>query len=170
MSPRRVLREKKAHCLEGALFAAGALLLQGKDPLLMDLSTTESDVDHVVTLFRSRGYWGAISKTNHAVLRYREPIYKTPRELAMSYFHEYFLNDGKKTLRRFSKPFNLLRYKDKAWLTDEENLWYISDDLDGSPHEDVVPRPTLRLLRRADTVEIEAGKVVEFKPPKKKPK
>jgi hypothetical protein len=90
--------------MEGALLAAAILEFHGQKPLLMDLRSASEDLDHVVALFRQFGCWGAISKTNHAVLRYREPIYKTVRELAMSYFHEYFLDNGKKTLRAYSIP------------------------------------------------------------------
>src|SRR3989338_1352163 len=92
-SPRTLLKKNKAHCVEGAMFAALALKLQGHKPLILDLATTKEDYDHVVAIFRENGCWGAISKTNHAVLRYREPVYRTIRELVMSYFHEYFMDD-----------------------------------------------------------------------------
>ena len=105
MSPRLVMQKKTAHCFEGALFAALALAYHGRLPYLMDFQTVQNDEDHVIALFEERGKWGAISKTNHAPLRYRDPIYKTPYELGMSYFHEYFLWDGKKSLKKFSKPF-----------------------------------------------------------------
>src|SRR5690606_22648808 len=99
-SPRTVLKKRKAHCVEGAVLAAAILRFHGQKPLILDLETSNDDFDHVIALFNKNGYWGAISKTNHAVLRYREPVYKTIRELVMSYFHEYFLNkNGKKTLR-----------------------------------------------------------------------
>ena len=98
MSPRKVLRERKAHCVEGALLASVALRLQGHKPLIVDLNSAPGDDDHVLAVFRKAGKWGAITKTNHAVLRYREPIYRDIRELAISFFHEYFLNsNGKKT-------------------------------------------------------------------------
>ena len=100
MSPRRALRERAAHCMEGAMLAALALRLSGRPPLMLDLKSFHDD-DHVVAVFREGRHWGAISKTNHGVLRYREPIYKSIRELAMSYFHEYFLNDGRKTFAPF---------------------------------------------------------------------
>ncbi len=103
------LKKKKAHCFEGALIAATALQMQGWRPLLLDLKTVQPDFDHVVALFKEGKYWGAISKTNHNVLRYRDPIYLSVRELAMSYFNEYFLANGKKTLRKYSKPFDLSR-------------------------------------------------------------
>lgn len=163
LSPRRVLRERHAHCMEGAMFAALALRLHGHRPLLMDLKTTKKDFDHVVALFRVGGFWGAISKTNHAVLRYREPIYRTPRELALSYFHEYFLDDGTKTLRSFSRPFDLSRFDKRGWMTDEDDLWYVPIALDDAPHVPLLNRAQIRKLRKADKIERDAGKLIEWK-------
>ena len=160
-SPREALKHKRAHCMEGALIAAAALWYQGKPPLLLDLKTSARDVDHVVALFRHRGKWGAISKTNHAVLRYRDPIYRDVRELAMSYFHEYFLDNGKKTLLGYSKPFDLSRHN-TDWLATKENLQHIVDDLDDSPHFPIVGKKT-GPLRKASRLEIAAGKLVEWK-------
>jgi hypothetical protein len=160
MSPRQVLRKKKAHCFEGALLAAAILWHHGQRPVLMDLQTTKDDHDHVVALFRQNGHWGALSKTRHAVLRYREPVYKTLRELAMSYFHEYFLDTGIKTLRAYSKPFNLTRYG-RGWITSEDDLWEIGSDLDDSPHVRILTPAMVKSLRKADPVEIKAGKIVE---------
>lgn len=161
-SPLSVLEKKEAHCLEGAMFAAACLWFHGEEPLLLDLRSVYRDDDHVIALFREGGRWGAISKTNHAVLRYREPVYKNIRELAMSYFHEYFMDNGAKTLRTHSAPFSLLRY-DSSWLTDKKNLHYVSRDLDDSPHLELIPGKAVRRLRRADKIEIEAGKIVEWK-------
>ena len=127
----------------------------------MDLQTAKNDTDHVVTLFKEDNLWGAVSKTNHAVLRYRDPVYTTVRELAMSYFNEYFLDNGKKTLRAFSTPFSLLCF-DNEWLTSPENLWGISDELDKSPHFEIVKKDTIKRLRPADSIEIQAGKIVEW--------
>ena len=163
MSPRVVLRERRAHCIEGALLAASALMIHGHKPLLMDLRSVERDFDHVMSLFQIDGHWGAISKTNHAVLRYREPIYRSPRELAMSYFHEYFLDDGKKTMRDFSRPFNVSPLLKRGWTTSEDNLWYIAEMLDDSPHESILTRSMIRRLRRADPIEIEAGKLIQYR-------
>ena len=163
MSPRRVLREKRAHCLEGALLAAAALWLAGEKPLLLDLKTKPSDDEHVVALFKKNGYWGAISKTNHAVLRYRDPIYKTVRELVLSYFHEYFLNKtGEKTLLSYSDPFDLRTLGDE-WVTSEKDLWYISKALDRVRHYAVVPPKNRRLLRPASRIERKAGRLTERK-------
>ncbi len=166
-SPREVLRLGKAHCLEGALLAATALWYHGHPPLLLDLVTTKNDDDHVVALFKDRGYWGAISKTNHAVLRYREPVYKTVRELTMSYFHEYFLDSGQKTLRKFSRPFDLSKIKNKDWLISSEDLWDINNALDDSFHYNILTPGQIKKLRKAEPIEIAAGKLVEWKAPRK---
>ena len=161
-SPRRALREKKMHCLEGALFAAAALWVQGEKPLLFDLQTVGDD-DHVVALYRKNGCWGAISKTNHAVLRFRDPVYKTLRELALSYFHEYFRNsDGKKTLDSYSaEPFDL-RAEGHKWLTAEEDLFYLADAVNDAPHRRIYPQKNRRFIRPADRMERRAGKIIEW--------
>jgi hypothetical protein len=169
-SPRRVLRDRRSHCLEGAMLAAAALRLQGRRPLVMDLETTDDDYDHVVALFRDGGRWGAISKTNHAVLRYREPVYRTIRELAMSYFNEYFLDDGRKTLRRYSGPVDLSRFDLRGWMTAEEDVWYVEQYLYGVRHFPILTRSQIAKLRPADPVEIRAGKVVEWRNAPGRPK
>ena len=161
MSPRMLLKMKKAHCIEGAYFAATALWFHGQKPLLLDLKASDNDYDHVVALFKAKNSWGAISKTNHAVLRYREPVYKTVRELAMSYFHEYFDDKGKKNLRSFSRPFSLAQFG-TSWITSEKDLWHIAEALDDSPHEQILTRSAIAGLRKADKVEIKSGKIVEW--------
>ena len=162
-SPLMAMRAGEAHCAEGALLAAAIFWYHGEPPLLLDLKVApnKGDVDHVVTLFREGGRWGAISKTNHAVLRYRDPVYKTVRELALSYFNEYFLPSGVKTLRSYSVPFNLLRRGD-GWLTARQNAWDIIDALDGSRHFDIVGGADARRLRRADPIEIRAIKLAQW--------
>lgn len=160
-SPLFTLRHKSAHCFEGALLGAYILSRHGFKPLLMHLQATQGDYDHVIAPFRVRGLWGALSKTNHAVLRYREPVYKNIRELAMSYFHEYFLDNGRKTLRRYSAPLNLNRFKN--WPTAERDLWQIDKALDKVKHHNIVPQSYRKRLRKADRVEIQAGKIVEWK-------
>lgn len=135
------------------MLAAAALWLSGKKPLLLDLKTVKGDDEHVVALFTENGYWGAISKTNHAVLRFRDPVYRTVRELALSYFHEYFKSDtGAKTLRSYSDPFDLSRLG-TDWLTAETNLWRVARSLDRSPHHPIVPPKNKRSLRRATVFE-----------------
>lgn len=163
MSPRRVLREHKMHCLEGALVAAVALWIQGEKPWVLDLKTYGDD-DHVVALYRCRGYWGALSKTNHAALRYRDPVYKNLRELAVSYFHEYFSNaTGRKTLRSFStRPFNLAGLG-THWITAEEELFDVAAAIDSAPHSQIFPKKSRCFIRRADPMELQAGKIIEWK-------
>lgn len=163
MSPRRTLLAGRAHCMEGAMLAASVLRFHGQQPLVLDLRAKKPDQDHVVALFRRYGYWGAISKTNHAVLRYREPIYKTLRELALSYFHEYFDNDtGRKNLREYSVAVNLKRFDGLAWETTDKDLWDIVDAVDNARHFPLVPKAAERMLRRAEPVEIAAGKIIEW--------
>lgn len=160
MSPRMVLKNRKAHCVEGAVFAAAALRFHSFEPLVIDLESTKKDFDHVVAVFKQNGKWGAISKTNHAVLRYREPVYKNTRELVMSFFHEYFLDDGNKTLRRFSLPVNLKRFDKFNWMNSEEDVWYIPEYLVEVKHFDILNKKEIASLRKADAIEIEAGKLV----------
>ena len=161
-SPMKVLREKNAHCLEGAILGAYILSLHNFPPLILHLETTKDDYDHVVAPFRVNGLWGALSKTNHSVLRYREPVYKNIRELVMSYFHEYFLNNGKKTLRKYSVPLNLNVFG-KSWITDEKDLWYIDKKLDKIKHYNIVSKSLFDKLRKAEKIEIKAGEIVEWK-------
>jgi len=164
MSPRRVLRDKKAHCLEGALLAAAALWLHGERPLIMNLSSRldSGDVDHVVALYRRGGRYGAVSKTNHATIRFRDPAYRTLRELALSYFHEWFMNDtGEKTLECYSRPLDMRRFG-AGWLTTEKDLHEVADALGDLPHRDLLPRGNWRHVRLADPMERAAGSFIEW--------
>lgn len=160
-SPRLVLREEKAHCIEGALLAACALWLNGEEPLLLDLRSVRGDDDHVVALFKRNGHYGALSKTNHATLRFRDPIYRTVHELALSYFHEYFLDSGRKTLRERSHPFRLRRYG-YAWITSTEHLFYLGEALDDSPHVPLIPAGNERHIRAVSPLERRAGSLIEW--------
>lgn len=161
-SPLFALKAREAHCLEGAMLGAYILSLHSFTPYLMHLKTIKEDYDHVIAPFKVGGFWGALSKTNHAVLRYREPVYKNIRELAMSYFHEYFLNNGKKTLRQYSALKNLNTLK-KNWETSEDDLWFVDKALDKVKHYNIVFPKTLKNMRKADGIEIKAGKIVEYK-------
>ena len=170
MSPRRVLDARMAHCAEGAIFAAAALAYHGNRPLLMDIRALPSDQDHIITLFQERGLWGAISKTNHAILRWRDPIYASVRELAMTYAHEYCLPGGKKSMLSFSRPFSLARYAPRSWVVAPEDLDWLLVDLDTSPHTPLAPQRALRRRRRSSRVEILSQQVVEWPEPGKKEK
>ncbi len=161
-SPRQVLRENKAHCMEAALLASAVFWYHGQKPMLLDLRTTKDDFEHVVALFRQNNRWGAISKSNHSVLLYRDPIYRTIRELVMSYFHEYFLDSGKKTLRNYSRPFDLRKFGTE-WVTSEEQLWDIDQALDASPHVQLLDKKMIESLRPADQIAIKASNLTRFK-------
>ena len=161
-SPRSVLREKKAHCIEGAMLAATALWLHGERPLLMEFRVARGDQDHAVTLYKRNGHWGAISKTNHTSLRFRDPVYKTIRELALSCFHEYYLPEtGTKSMRGYTRPFSMKRFGTK-WITSEKDLWNIAYALHDSPHLPLIPPGSELHLRPADTMELRGGLLVEW--------
>ena len=136
-SPRRVLRDGTAHCFEAALFGAAALRVNGKPPLILDLESVRDD-DHVISVYRMDGRWGAIAKSNYAGLRFREPVYRSLRELVMSYFEHYYNLDGEKTLRKFSNPVSLERFDKLNWMTAEEDLWEIPEYLTTIPHRKVL--------------------------------
>jgi hypothetical protein len=164
MSPRGVLREHRAHCIEGAMFAAAALRVHGHRPLVVDMTAARFDADHVIAVFQQDGFWGAISKTNHGVLRYREPVYKSVRELVMSYFHEYFDNEsGRKSLRSYSLPVDLSAFDDRGWMTAGEDVWYIPRYLDKVPHFSIVSRKQIANFRKPDPIEVEIGRVTQWK-------
>ena len=159
-SVRVTLRRNCCHCIEAAFVAACALMLHGAPALVMDFQS-ENDDDHVVALFRRGSHWGAISKSNSIWLRWRDPIYASPRELAMSYFHE-FVNGGSKTLRRISRPFDIGAYRAEDWITAAEGCWAIAGEIDGSPHFPLVSAPQVRTLRDRDDFEVKAGQIKEF--------
>lgn len=160
-SPRRVLREQKAHCIEGALLAVAAFQVNHQEAWLLDLRTVHYDEDHVVTLFKKGERWGALSKTNHPVLRYRDPVYRSVREIALSYFHEFFMADsGRKTFTDYSRPFSLKPFGTE-WMTSEEDLWDIAIALDESPHYRLFPRGTR--LRKVTKIERDAYQMTEWK-------
>lgn len=162
MSPRRALRERKALCIEGAMIAALALWLHGEPPLLLDLRCGDGREDHVVALYRRGGRWGALSKTNHATLGYRDPIYRDARELAASYFHEFFMNDtGKKSLEDYA-VFDL-RTVDRSWVIAEENLEWLVDAINRAPHHRLYPKALARLIRKADKMERRIARITEWR-------
>ena len=155
-SPRRVLRERKGHCMEGALVAAAALRVQGHPALLMDLEAVRDD-DHVIALYRERGLWGGIAKSNFAGLRFRTPIYRTLRELALSYFEHYYNLRGERTLRAYSVPVNLASLDRQHWMTSEDDVWCVPERLIEAKHHPLLPDKVARILPRLDRRSFEAG-------------
>ncbi len=163
LSPKLVLEQRRAHCMEGALLAAAALWEHGYEPLMMDLKVAHPDVDHVVAVYEINRLYGAISKTNHATVRFRDPIYRNARELALSYFHEYFLDDtGEKTLLSYSQFFNLKKFG-RDWITTPDNLHWIAQAIDDSRHYRLFPESQGRFIRKADSMERWAGSLREWK-------
>ena len=161
-SARVALQMNRCHCIEGAFIAASALLLQGRPALLMDFQASGDD-DHVLALFKQGRHWGAISKSNSIWLRWRDPVYLTPRELAMSYFHEY-VREKHKTLRRVSRPFNIGKYDPDYWMTSRENCWAMALEIDASPHMDLISKAQARKLKLRDSLETRAGDFKEWTP------
>jgi len=155
-SPRRVLRERSAHCFEGAVFAAAALRVNGFKPLIWDLEGIR-DTDHVLAIYQVDRYWGAIAKSNFAGLRFREPVYRSLRELAMSYFESYYNLLGERTLRAFSRPVDLARFDHLNWMTTEKPVWFIAEHLCGIPHTPVISEKQAERLTRLDKRAFAAG-------------
>lgn len=165
MSAAQALTENRAHCIEAAFIAACALWMQGRTPLLLDLKARLNDSDHVVALYKEGNYWGALSKSNHVWLRWRDPVYRTMRELAISYFHEFTMRD-KKTLFAFSKPFDLRKVDPAIWVSGthkDRDGWDVAWDLDQSPHSDLFPKSQIKHIRDRDPVEMQAHQIVEHK-------
>ena len=157
-SPRVVLRDRTAHCMSGALLGAAALRMLGHEPLLLDLEAVRDD-DHVLAIFQQRGHWGAVAKSNYSGLRFREPVYRTLRELAMSYFEHYYNLRREKTLRNYSRPVNLKRFDRIQWMTSEEDVWSIPEYLTEIGHTPLL-RPSLTSkLGRVDRRLFAAGLV-----------
>ncbi len=158
--PRRVLAEWTAHCLEGAVFAAAALRVLGFPPLLLDLEATQ-DTDHVLAVFQVRGHWGALAKSNFSGLRYREPVYRTLRELAMSYFEGYVNLRGDRTLRAHSRPVDLARFDRRrpGWATSAADVWWVAEHLVHVPHARLLTPAMERALTRVDGRSLAAATV-----------
>ena len=159
-SVRGVLRHRRAHCIEAAFTAACALWLHGDPPLLMDL-VAKGDSDHVIAMFRRDGCWGAISKSNHVWLRWRDPVYRSPRELAMSYFHEY-TNKHRKTLRTYSEPIDLRQFAVEDWVTNEDDCWDVGASLEDTPHHRLITPVQARNLMPRDATELRADDLVQY--------
>ncbi len=148
-SPRRVLREGTAHCLEGAIFAAAALRVLGYPPLLLDFEA-EHDTDHVMAIYQVKGHWGAVAKSNYTGCRSREPVYRSLRELAMSYFNIYFNLRRERTMRTYSRPVSLARFDQQQWMTTEKPVWFIVYHLFEVPHYKLLTRAMIKRLHRVD--------------------
>ena len=157
-SPQKVLHDRTGSCFEGGIFAAAALRVLGFPPLIFDLEA-EQDTDHVVAIFKMRGHWGAVAKSNFTGCRYREPVYRTLRELAMSYFNIYFNLRFERTLRRYSRPVNLTRFDHLNWMTTDKPVWFIAEHLCEIPHISLLTSSMKKNLNRLDPRSV-AGEMV----------
>jgi hypothetical protein len=155
-SPRWVIRKRSAHCFEGSLFAAAALNFIGYKPLLVDMKSFNDD-DHVIAVFKEDGHWGSVAKSNFTSLRYREPVYRSLRELIMSYFDFYFNINGDKSLRSYSLPLDLTMFNEKNWATTDDDLEYIGDKLESQRHFDLLTNKMIRNLKVASPTMLKAG-------------
>jgi hypothetical protein len=155
-SPRRVMRERKANCFEGALFAAAAFRFHGRPPLVVDMRSWNDD-DHVLAVFRQNGAWGCVAKSNYTVLRFREPVYRSIRELMMSFFDVYFNPIGQKTLRAYSVPYDVSRFDGMSWMTTEEDISDVGDALDKARHYKVLTPAQIRSLQITEPTLVKAG-------------
>lgn len=155
-SPRYVIKTRTAHCFEGALFAASALSFMGHKPRIVDMKSWNDD-DHVIAVFKVDHYWGSVAKSNFTTLRYREPVYRSIRELIMSYFDFYFNTAGEKSLRSFSLPLHLTIYNDRNWMTTDEDLEYIGDKLESTKHYPVVTEKMITNLKKVGDYVLKAG-------------
>lgn len=155
-SPRRVMRDRTAHCAEGAFLAAAAFRLHGRPPLLVDLEA-DNDDDHVLAVYRDRGLWGSVATSKFSGLRFRAPVYRTIRELVMSYFEDYFNWDGDRTLRAYSRPLSLARFDRVGWMTAEEDLWLVVEWLAEARHTTLIRPATAKRLPRVDPRSYKAG-------------
>jgi hypothetical protein len=164
-SVRNVLRLRVAHCIEGAFVAACALAIHGEPALVMHLDCAPHDNPHVLALFRRRGHWGAMSKSNGSWLRYREPVYRTLRELAMSFFHEFFDRKGYKSLRSYARPLDLRNFDPSLWVTNAESCWRVHDAIASSRHYPLVTAAQARALSRRDAHERRAATLVQYPKP-----
>jgi hypothetical protein len=166
-SPKIVIKKNKAHCFEGALFAHLCLTYTGFTNYILDLKVKKTaikyDSDHTLCVFKINGYWGAISKTNHSVLRWRDPIYENISELAKSYYHEYFFDDtGEKTLESYSKPFNVFGKFGVGWVGADFDLDRIALALDRYTHNPFVPKINKKFIRLAGKTEIKGASVTQW--------
>ena len=165
LSVREVLRQRRAHCIEAAFVAACALWLRGRPPLVMHLDCDPADWPHVVALFRRGRCWGAISKSNHIGLRYRDPVYRSLRELAMSYFHEYTDRRGRRTLVSHSGAFDLRRLDSADWVTAAGPCWAAHDRLAALRHTPLLAPGQRASLSRLDPFERRLARVAQYPRP-----
>lgn len=155
--PLTVLRDRKGHCFDGALFAAAMLRRIGHPPLITDIIPNDNDDDHLLALYKVKGHWGALAKSNYSGLRFREPVYRTLRELILSYFEDFFNAIGEKTMRAYTRPLNLTAFDKLGWMTNDSVLDAIGEKLDDIPKYKPLTPGMIRNLSFADERSVRAG-------------
>lgn len=155
--PLRVLRERVAHCYDGALFAAAMLRRLGHPPLILEMLPNRRDDDHLLALFKRDGHWGAVGKSNFVGLRFREPVYRTLRELIMSYFEQFYNVKREKTLRGYTLPLNLKAFDRTGWMLKDEPLDWIGEKLDRMSRVRVLTPKMVKRLSPLDARAYQAG-------------
>jgi hypothetical protein len=147
--PRTVIKDKVAHCFDGALFAAAALRNIGYKPVIIDMIAIRDD-DHIIAIYKKNGLWGAVAKSNFVGLRFREPIYRTHRELVISYFNAYHNLKWEKSLRGYIGPFNLNKYDKFNWMYSDENLEEIEKGLNNAKVINLFSKETVKFFSPMD--------------------
>ncbi len=150
-SPLDVMLDGQAHCLDGGIFAALALRRLGYPALIIDLVPEPGkDDDHVLAIFKQNDAWGALAKSNYTGLRYREPVYRNLRELAMTYFEWYTSFEKEKTLRAYTRPLDLVHLDRYDWMWKEEGIHQVSRRLYGLKPIPLISEESKALLSLAD--------------------
>ena len=155
-SPRSVMQDRKAHCFDGAVFAAAALQRLGYPPVILDMQAVRDD-DHVIAVFRERGYIGAVAKSNTSGLRFRDPVYRTVRELVMSYFDQFYNVNGERSMRQYGRLIDLRKFNTHQWHIRDEAMDVIGDALNDSPVTKILTPAMIRALTRVDKRLFDAG-------------
>jgi len=155
--PRSVLQDRKAHCYDGAVFAAASLSMIGYPPLLVDMLPNRRDDDHILAIFHRNNRWGAVAKSNYSGLRFREPVYRGLRELIMSYFESYYNISAEKTLVGYTVPLNLNRFDKLDWLINDKAMDAIANGLDGIRKYKLLTSAMAKQLSAVDKRSYNAG-------------
>jgi hypothetical protein len=156
-SPLTAIRDRKAHCFDGAVLAAALLQRIGHPPLVLNMFPNERDDEHLIAPFQRHGAWGAVAQSNMVGLRYREPIHRTLRELMISYFEQYFNVVSEKTLRTYTRPITLAQFDRQDWTTDDRTMDLIADRLEELSRIPLLTRQMIAGLAEVDRLAFRAG-------------
>jgi hypothetical protein len=157
-SPLRVMTDGRANCFDGALFAAFALARLGHPPRIVDMFA-DNDDDHLLALFKVRGAWGAVAKSNYVGLRFRDPVYRSLRELVMSYFEPFYNTLGEKSLRSYTRPISLRQFDRLGWVTEQAALGVVAEHTEKVTRIPVLTNAMARDLSPVDRRSYQAGRL-----------